>query len=247
MSEELTREEMRRLQGSLAELQRIDSELQRVRERLAKVPQRVAALRSRLAEEESRVTEFASKAENHLRERRECEREAEVRREKIRQLESQLFKVKTQREYDAIGVEVAGLRGQISDLEDRELSLIDDEDRHAAEERRMRESLAQLKRETEAEIARLEANRAEDERTVAALESDRPRFTEGLPDDVLVRYDILRERYPDSAVVQATDQKTCGGCSMQLVSQTLLSLDLGVRFTFCEHCGRLLLPQSSQA
>lgn len=245
MRDEFAPEELRRHLANLAELQRIDTELHRLRLRLSGVPQRVEALRARLREEEARFAEFASRSEDHLRERRQCEQEIREREEKIRRLESQLFRVKTQREYDAIGVEIQTLREAVSAAEDRELALLDAEERHAAEERRRREALEALRASTEAEIARLEACEEEDQRSVETLLRDRPRFAAGLPLPILDRYEALRERNPETAVVTVTEARTCGGCQMQLVGQTLLTLDLGTHFALCEHCGRILLPPPS--
>ena len=118
------------------------------------------------------------------------------------------------------------------------------EERHQRDERQLSEALAAVRREVEEEITRQRAAQAELERTREVLGRDRPRFAEGHPPGVIERYSLMRQRHPETAVVRVVDH-SCDGCRMQLVNQTLLQLNLGTRFTFCEHCGRFLVPAES--
>lgn len=242
MMEDLPREEMSQIWRSLVELQRIDAEILAVDQRLSALPAKVDAEHQRLASKQAALRDHEARGESHARERRECERQIAEREEKVKRLQAQLFQVKTQREYDAIGVEVTVLQREISDIEDRELALIEAEETHAREIEALRRAVDELRAGTAKEISRLESLREEAERTREVLLADRPRHVSSLPDEILRRYDTLRLRFPDSAVVHAVES-TCGGCRMGLVNQTMLQLNLGQRFTYCEHCSRMLVPQ----
>ncbi|MBN1475418.1 hypothetical protein JXA47_01555 [Candidatus Sumerlaeota bacterium] len=247
MAEPWTKEELAGHLANLIELQRIDSELHTADKRLAKIPDKERAARAGLDAEEARLAAMEERSAEEERLRRECESEIRQCEEMIREQESQLYRAKiTQREYDIIGERVKALRIQIGEIEDRELALLDQAEHHSEELKGLRSSVDNLRRETADELKRLADWRRELESTMEVLRRDRPRFADALPLTILDRYRTLLQRHPDSAVVRVIDSQ-CSGCRMLLVSQTLLSINLGEHLTFCEHCGRFLVSESTGA
>jgi len=71
------------------------------------------------------------------------------------------------------------------------------------------------------------------------LNTERARIVASLDPAALYRYEDLRKRIGELAVVLVED-KTCGGCRMTLSASVLRRLQQEESFQTCENCGRLL-------
>lgn len=101
----------------------------------------------------------------------------------------------------------------------------------------MIDPLEALLRLHEMEFKREFAN--EKERKHALAEIERCRVE--LDDDLLERYDMLKEHFGEKAIV-TIEKNTCTGCCLALPMSGLKSVASDIYI--CEHCGRLLYDSS---
>ena len=70
-------------------------------------------------------------------------------------------------------------------------------------------------------------------------ETTRSDLTGQIEKTILTTYQRVRDRYPHNAVVPITDIKTCGGCHMTLVAQTVVQVAKHETLIKCPGCGRI--------
>ena len=114
--------------SNLVKLQEVDSSIQSIQELQGDLPKNVEELKSNL----SFITNEISNAEKRLQEieieTRKIQTLQEQSKEKISNLQEQVYKVKSNREYDALMSEIDHLKNELSDNELKELELSDEKD-----------------------------------------------------------------------------------------------------------------------
>ena len=150
--------------------------------------------------------------------------------------------ITTPRELESLQHEIQTLTARQAELEDRELELMEE-----------REPVAALLAETEAAIAKLEAEQADAaQRRDAALEQirvtdastveERAVLVDGLPTELVALYEKIRERGAGvgAALLKA---KRCGGCRLEISGTELARIRAAADDDVlrCEECGRILI------
>ena len=223
----------------LYELQQVDTrihDLEREREELdsgAELRGEVEGLRSQFeaARDELRAREG---------ELRDAELQMKTREAKKKDHEDKMYsgKVRNPKELDDMQREVQMLTEQIGKLEDKALTLMDEnEERRAAlsaaesELKQQEAALAQIEERYAAECARIDGE-------IASLQSQRATLTPSIRPDALRRYDDLRAKRGNLAVVKM-ESEVCPGCRVAASIDTMRKLKRGERAS-CESCGRML-------
>jgi predicted nucleic acid-binding Zn-ribbon protein len=178
---------------------------------------------------------------------RDAELQMKTREAKKKDFEDKMYsgRVRNPKEIDDMQREVQMLGGQIDKLEDKALGLMDEvEQRRAA----LAASDSALK-EQEARLAALderyntESARISDE--IAGLESQRAAVASAVPADLLRRYDDLRTKRGNVAIVKVTSE-ICPGCRIALSVDTMRQLKRGARVS-CDSCARMLYWEDVEA
>jgi predicted nucleic acid-binding Zn-ribbon protein len=188
---------------------------------------------------ESRVAQFE-------REKGELEASQSVEQENIRRSETNMKEIKTNKEYQAVGREIAAARKQAAEIEEHTLLKIGLIDELNTEIAALKDTLAELEQNTshrrdekQAEIDKIQQDIDED---VARREA----ITEELPASIVKRYNALREQRRGQAVAIARDGY-CLGCNMNLPPQLYNSLFKGDELISCPHCQRVLILKQQQS
>jgi predicted nucleic acid-binding Zn-ribbon protein len=231
--------------ATLYEIQKVDTrihELERERDGLDSGAQ----LRAQV--EAMRVQVQAAREELRRREGelRDAELQMKTREAKKKDFEDKMYsgRVRNPKEIDDMQREVQMLSGQIDKLEDKALGLMEEvEQRRVA----LTESESGLKQQ-EAVLAEIEARYSSECGRIAGeisgLESQRTALTSGIAPDLLRRYDDLRAKRGNVAIVKVTSE-VCPGCRIALSVDTLRQLKRGAR-VFCDSCGRMLYWENAE-
>ncbi len=233
--------------ATLYEVQQVDTriqELEREREALdsgAELRAQVEALRMQVRAAQDDIRGIENEA-------RDVELQIKTCDGKKRAFEDKMYsgRVHNPKELEDLQREVEMLAGQVDKLEDRGLDLMEEAERRRAalveQESQLREKeerLATLETDHQAATARI----AEE---TARLAAQREQLTPGLPQDLVRRYDEIRARRANLAIVKvasdATLQSTsiCPGCRIAISLDTMRQLKRGERTVLCESCGRIL-------
>lgn len=178
-------------------------------------------------------------------ERLELEKSLEAELESIKRSESHMKEIRTNKEYQAVGREIAAARKQVSELEEQILqkAALAEEIKNAMDAR----SVELLTKKEDADTAKKAANEVIS-RIVTEIEtsmSQREHTVKGLPSSVVRRYDQLRKQRRGQAIAEARDG-SCQGCNMNLPPQLYNMLFKGDELHFCPHCQRILILRQAE-
>ena len=197
------------------------------------IEQALIEARLELAGLESRVVQLEQEKE-------ELETGQAAEQENIRRSEANMKEIKTNKEYQAVGREIAAARRQAAEIDEQTLQkigLIDDLNTEIAALNgtlaELEQNTSQRRDEKQAEIDKIQQDIDED---VARREA----ITKELPAGVVKRYNALREQRRGQAVAIARDGY-CLGCNMNLPPQLYNSLFRGDELISCPHCQRMLI------
>ena len=164
----------------------------------------------------------------------------------IQRSETNMKEIKTNKEYQAVGREIAAARKQVTELEDQVLQKITQFDELNTEIAAVQATLAELEQNTE---QRRSEKQGEIDKVQHDIDVDylrRQVITKELPANLMKRYDSLRPQRRGQAVAFARDG-FCQGCNMHLPPQLYNSLFKCEELIACPHCQRLLILKHQQA
>ncbi len=157
----------------------------------------------------------------------------------IAKYNTQLNSIKTNKEYTALCSEIGIKKADMSILEDAvletmsRLEKVNQEYSKATEELRIEEeSLKDLIKSVEADIEEADTE-------IEKIKNDQKKYLDSLDEYTLSQY-IRLSNIKDGKAVVAVVGNVCGGCFMNISSQTLNSLMSGKELVFCRSCSRIL-------
>ncbi|MCQ2379309.1 MAG: hypothetical protein MJ025_00065 [Victivallaceae bacterium] len=225
----------------LIELQKLDLRYRELKLRLSEIPDQLRVIIRKRNE-----LEAATKAaEDQVRtaELRINELEAAISAldaENVR-LRQQSTLVKKNEEYQAMMTSIENNKRKTDEIENELLAEFD-----ALETRRL--EAASAKRENDSSISALKleyddvvAFRESLEKETASLEADRPNHFNGIPREMLAKYERLLAGKRNRLPCAPAKGGACGNCHMQLVEQVLC--DMQKRgFAECDNCQSFVYP-----
>jgi len=225
--------------GLLIDLQDIDLQIQRIEKRDAEIPLQIKELQKESESQKHAYETEIQSAEGIEKERRKKERELEVKESSVAKLKDQLLSVKTNREYQALLHEIENVKNNISQFEEEILLLIEEGETAAKnvkervlEMEKSKKRFMEQKQEKEQELERLHQHKRN-------LDSRKESIRKEVSDEILKRYDKVRENRNGLAVVAAKDG-SCQGCSMNLMPQLFQEVKQNLKIYSCPHCQRIM-------
>lgn len=224
---------------NLISLQKIDTALMELEKLKGDLPKNIEALRSRMDELDSAISANKERLKQVEVGIRRAQGDKTDQKEKLDRLQEQLYLVKTNREYDALTMEIDHLKSEKDQFELKELELSEELDRLEEQLK-----LDDLNRETMA--SELESRTVELEKATASTEKEwnelmiqRDKLTPEIDPRYLSAYNRVRGARDGLAVVPITNQ-TCGGCFSRLTSQSVSEIRSGNTIAQCPACRRIL-------
>ena len=231
---------MRQTKELLLKLQKLDGEIDALMADEESIPVMKRELEEGLECLEQKVQEAKDSSVESAKMRKDREGDLDSIGEKKDKFKSQLFQVKSNREYEALQHEIAALDEKGSALEDEILGILD--------------NLEQVSKTVEEEEARLavESKRAKAERAlldekmeklrseIAIKNDERTRMLVDVDKVLLKRYERIRESKNGMAVTSVKNG-ACGGCFRRIPPYEMQNLKRDDRIITCEGCGRIII------
>jgi predicted nucleic acid-binding Zn-ribbon protein len=183
--------------------------------------------------EEARLTECQ-------RERRQMETIIQDRQSERRRFESQIYEIREPRQLQSLQREIEYLRQTVSELEEKVLANMQQEEELEQRIKRQRQDVADRQRELAERRRRLTARQAESAASVEKMEVERRKLLDELRPSIRSKYLRIVNAKGQEGIVSVTD-RSCGGCFYKLPPQTVAEVRLGQRLVLCEGCGRILV------
>jgi len=223
----------------LIKLQEIDHQLFEIEEKKGSLPEKVEQLESQAGSIKTELEDIRAALEENQKELSVIKGNLMDSTEKVKKYQDQLYLVTTNREYDALTNEIETVKGNIVEMEERQLVLEE-------EIERLQEMINSSEEQSSAFVEQLEANRDElkekSELTDARqleLEAERKKIAGKIGERYLRKYNrILKAR---RRAVVAIVRSACSGCHKQLSPQIIYEIQQMDTFIECENCGRILV------
>ncbi len=158
---------------------------------------------------------------------------------KISKYQNQLLEVKTNKEYDALKLEIEKCGEEKGKAEEKVLDCLFKEDEQKQKIQALTAQLAQEEKKASGEKEILLTKIQDCEKTVAGKKEERAKALEALPEDDAERYEAIRASGKKTAVAAVQEDRTCGGCHMNVPAQTMIEIERNLRLHYCA-CGRYL-------
>lgn len=224
---------------ALLELQKLDGEIYRLRRQLRAKPAEVA----RLKEAQQTLLQSLQAAESRYKtlevKRNQKETDLGQREEQLRKLQTQLFQVKTNKEYSAMQKEIEGAKADQSVLEEELLRMMEEVDQAKTQVQTQRQGLKQEEEKLTAQMKALEEKGQRLEELIQELQGQRGGLTPRVEASILAQYERILERKEGMALAPVRGN-ACGGCFMGLTPQAINEVQLNRRLIPCESCARIL-------
>lgn len=222
----------------LKELQEIDKRIRLVEAELKAVPEQLASGGAEYLALTRVFQDKESLCNNLTEERLGLETQVKESVLQVQDREKRLYAIKTQKEYQATLKEIAQLKKENKDREERVLAIMEQTEKISEEITQLKSEIADKEggfRQIEAELKQREEElKAERDRKGER----RPVLLKELPAEIIKKYDVAKKRYADA--VAAVRKGICYGCNMnippQFYNEMLKTMDL----KNCPNCHRLI-------
>ena len=171
--------------------------------------------------------------------RKDLENEVESRKEQILKYSQQQLETKKNEEYQALGREIDHTRQAISEIEDRELELMEEQDvfkTKLAEAKRVAE---EAKASEAVMLSDLDEREKNIEKELDELDEEREELVSKINKKTYAHYERLLDT-KGGRVIVGVDHGSCGGCHMKLQAQEIVNAKSGRKMVTCTNCGRLI-------
>jgi len=169
----------------------------------------------------------------------EIENEIESVKTKIRKYREQQLQIKSNTEYRALGREIEQAEERISQLEDKELEVLERTDTFKEAVKLRTQDLDAEKLVVSEDTVVLDKRLTEIEGEISKVQADRDALARDVDASWLSRYDRTMKHVGDYALV-VVENSACGGCHMNLPPQVITDVKKGVSMVLCNYCGRIL-------
>ena len=187
----------------------------------------------------AKIIELQEKIANNEKLRRELEAATEDELVRIKERQTKLMNVQTNREYQSLLKETEDGKKANKQREDDILKLME---QYESLKKRLEEESALCEEEEKAlaeESGKVEKSAAKLNSKKSAIEKERQTKIKDVPANLLKKYDLLREKRNGLAVVAVTDG-ICHGCNMNIPPQLYNELLKDEKLLSCPTCNRIM-------
>ena len=222
----------------LLRVQEVDLELKALEEAKSKYPEEIGERRGEIDRAEEDLRELTGRLEEQERRQRHLEREMEEARDQLKKLEARFSEVRTNKEYDALQLEVEACKSRMSEYEGEVLELIESSESIREQVDLEQQDVDAVRQEQQSRIDELQTRLDSLQGEVDEVEGRRKAAMEGIDEELLRSYEISRSSR--GLTVAPVRKGACGACFRQLPAQMKSHVRRCERVVNCENCGALL-------
>ena len=228
---------------NLIKLQDIDSQLMELEDILGDLPKKV----DELILEEKQTIKSIEDGKQRVKEIQLDLNKIELRvkedNQKINHLKDQLFKVTTNKQYDATMQEIDHLKEQLDKDETVNIELIEEKEALEKQIRSQETNVESVSKDLVERRESLEKMLQESSEQKDHLENDRNELVKSIEPQVLNRYGIVRKARRGTAVVPVLGS-SCSGCGAVVPPQKIAEIRADKTPYTCDECSRFLFIEN---
>jgi len=225
--------------NSLVKLQTIDSEIYALRYEKESKPQEIKALEAAFEEKKQHLATLEKNLLDLQKQRKDKELGLASKEENAKKLQTQLYLLKTNKEYQAMLQQIQDAKADASIVEDKILELFDASDKIKTEVEREKQKLEEEEKLFFDQKKKIEDRIKEVDDRLAQLEALRIQVTPDIEPKILAQYERILLNRDGLAIVTVKDN-SCKGCNMFVPPQVINLIKMYERIITCEVCNRIL-------
>jgi len=231
---------------NLSKLQDLDTEIYSLKQEKAAKPEAVKALEAAFEAKKQHMAELEKSALDLQKQKKDKELELASKEEAVKKLQTQLYQLKTNKEYQAMLQQIQDGKADASVIEDKILEVLDKADKLKSEVEQEKQRLKEEEKifNDQKKVVQDRVKVIEDR--LAQLEAQREQAVPGIDPKILSQYDrILANR--DGLAIVKVKNNSCGGCNMYVPPQVINLIKMYERMITCEVCNRILSIDDGEA
>ncbi|MCA9741915.1 MAG: hypothetical protein H6695_01685 [Deferribacteres bacterium] len=236
---------MREAIKNLLHIQQLDIKLDQIERDKGDLPARVETLKNNLTQTQEDADQVKSEWDAFEREKRQLENDITKMQEQKKHNEEKLYAVTTNKEYDAVTLEIETVIKGIDEAETGVLELIEKIDaqkqKHEDIVTQLEEMQASYQTQSQDLQKKIELNADKE----SQLKSERKEIAAHVPAQHLRHYERVRNNKGGTTLV-AVVRGACGGCYTQIPPQRVMEVRDQDKIIACESCGRILYWQEEE-
>ena len=223
----------------LVELQGLDTQIFKREKELLDMPENLRILDEAFKSKMTNLKALEDGLKSLQVKRKDKENDLGLKEGSIKKLQTQLYQLKTNKEYTTMQGEIARIKADNSLIEEEIIKIFDQmdiENKKISEEKEFLKGeevkLGEEKLKVEKETKRIKAE-------ADSLKAQRVALSEKIDKTVLAKYDRIIKSKDGLAVVPVAGG-SCQGCFRILPSQVIHEIRMKQDLVFCENCARII-------
>ncbi|MXX39827.1 MAG: hypothetical protein F4Y91_12420 [Gemmatimonadetes bacterium] len=223
----------------LLKLQEVDKKLFSLEEAKEEYPAEIDQRRSKIEKARSVLSELEAQSEESAKQQRHCEREIESSKVALREREERFSAVTTNKEYDALQLEIEMCKKTIAEHETQLLKAIESQERIQEQIAKEQEAFEEVRAVEQERIDELEGLLGTMQEQIDQVKESREVVAKSIDAQLLQIY--KRKKGRRGIRVAAIHKNACGACYYQMPAQMLNEVRVGDRVIYCESCGAIMV------
>lgn len=224
---------------NLVKLQTVDSEIYALKYEKEAKPQEIKALEASFEEKKQHLAALEKNSLDLQKQRKDKELELASKEEATKKLQTQLYSLKTNKEYQVMLQQIQDAKADASVIEDKVLALFDQADKVRIETEQEKQKLKEEEKVFNEQKKKIEDRIKEIDGRLTQLEAQRKQAIPDIDHKILAQYDrILHSR--DGLAIAGVKDNSCKGCNMFVPPQVINLIKMYERIITCEICNRIL-------
>jgi len=159
--------------------------------------------------------------------------------EGIRKAQSQLYQLKTNKEYHAKMTEIESLKADVSRFEEEVIKTLDAIETKEGDLKKAKEDFSLVEKDFKAKENKINEEIKKIEGEIDSLQGRRKILADKIDKNTISMYERLLEARGGIALASA-DGESCSACNLRVTAQKINEIKMYRELTFCEACARML-------
>jgi predicted nucleic acid-binding Zn-ribbon protein len=225
--------------SNLIQLQKLDTEIYALKAEKSLKPDELKTIEAAFEQKKQNLANLEKNSLDLQKQKKDKEGELAVKEEATKKLQTQLYTLKTNKEYQAMLQQIQDSKADASLIEDKILGLLEEMDKLKAEIDKEKQRLQEEEKLSNIGKKKIQDREKEIDDRLSQLEAQRKQIFPSIEQKILSQYDrILTSR--DGLAIVGVKHNSCLGCNMFVPAQVINLIKMYERIITCEVCNRIL-------